>query len=262
MLFQTLAANTLGRDFIIGDLHGCIHLLHEKMDAVRFDTRVDRVISVGDLVDRGPDSLKTLRLIKEPWFKYVPGNHEEMLLTWLGLRASDYHRPSDFLYNGGDWVGYLSSDEIKELRLELAPRLLNAPRVMRVQDSQRPYCVVHAERVAYGPKLPLLTDAELSERIVDEMGTPLTWGRRLIREAASSHATHGALAVLEGVTLTQSPVEPGVCLTYVGHTILRTPVMHRSHVYVDRGAVEQSPESELFMVEHGKLAAELARIGR
>jgi len=49
--------NNEGRDFVIGDLHGCYDELKDKLLDVNFNEEVDRVFSVGDLVDRGPESL-------------------------------------------------------------------------------------------------------------------------------------------------------------------------------------------------------------
>jgi len=66
-------ANTLGRDFIVGDLHGCRSLLEDLLAEVAFDGARDRLFSVGDLVDRGPDSEGCLELLKEPWFYPVLG---------------------------------------------------------------------------------------------------------------------------------------------------------------------------------------------
>lgn len=51
---QRLPRNERGRDFVIGDLHGCFDELMLLMQHVRFDMTVDRLIAVGDLVDRGP----------------------------------------------------------------------------------------------------------------------------------------------------------------------------------------------------------------
>jgi len=62
-LMQKLPSNTLGRDFVIGDLHGCFDLLERLMKAVDFNFDKDRLFSVGDLVDRGPYSLSCLQLI-------------------------------------------------------------------------------------------------------------------------------------------------------------------------------------------------------
>jgi hypothetical protein len=51
-----LPANTAGRDFVCGDIHGCFDELDAALAKLQFDPAVDRLISVGDLVDRGPRS--------------------------------------------------------------------------------------------------------------------------------------------------------------------------------------------------------------
>jgi serine/threonine protein phosphatase 1 len=72
---QRIAANSRGRDFVIGDLHGCLDQLQLKLALVSFaPERGDRLFAVGDLVDRGPDSLGCLNLLREPWFFSVLGN--------------------------------------------------------------------------------------------------------------------------------------------------------------------------------------------
>ena len=77
MVIQKFKENWHGRDFVLGDLHGCLELLQIEMIKVGFNEETDRIFSVGDLVDRGPDSLKCLELVFEPWFHSVLGNHEE-----------------------------------------------------------------------------------------------------------------------------------------------------------------------------------------
>jgi len=63
--FQAIAANTQGRDFILADLHGCYRQLMSAMEAVNFDHEKDRIISVGDLIDRGEESFECLKLLRE-----------------------------------------------------------------------------------------------------------------------------------------------------------------------------------------------------
>lgn len=70
--------NTIGRDFAVGDIHGMFRLLQTELDGIGFDPLVDRLFSVGDLVDRGPDSELALEWIAKPWFHAVQGNHEDM----------------------------------------------------------------------------------------------------------------------------------------------------------------------------------------
>ena len=76
---QYLPLNTLGKDYVIGDLHGCYVLLILLLHQVKFNPNVDRLISVGDLVDRGNNSLECFNLLNRPWFYSVLGNHEDLL---------------------------------------------------------------------------------------------------------------------------------------------------------------------------------------
>ena len=41
MLIKRISQNTAGRDFVIGDLHGCLPLLQRLMDCVNFDPAQD-----------------------------------------------------------------------------------------------------------------------------------------------------------------------------------------------------------------------------
>lgn len=58
--------NTAGRDFAVGDIHGHFTRLQVALDAVSFDPAVDRLFSVGDLVDRGPESEQVLEWLAKP----------------------------------------------------------------------------------------------------------------------------------------------------------------------------------------------------
>jgi serine/threonine protein phosphatase 1 len=102
-LIQTVAANTRGRDFVVGDIHGWLEPLQAELDAVCFDPAVDRLFSVGDLIDRGPDSEQCLLLTREPWFFAVRGNHEQIMFNWLN--DPDSVNTDDWLrYGGRAWL--------------------------------------------------------------------------------------------------------------------------------------------------------------
>ncbi|KEA65026.1 Serine/threonine protein phosphatase [Marinobacterium lacunae] len=92
-----VGANTLGRDFVVGDIHGWLGPLEAELEAVCFDRAVDRLFSVGDIINRGPDSEACLMLTQEPWFFAVRGNHEQILFNWLEDPES---------INTGDWMKY------------------------------------------------------------------------------------------------------------------------------------------------------------
>ena len=47
--------------YAVGDIQGCLDPLLQLLDQVSFDSRQDQLISVGDLINRGPKSLETMR---------------------------------------------------------------------------------------------------------------------------------------------------------------------------------------------------------
>lgn len=71
-----LPANTAGRDLVVGDIHGMFARLKETLRKIQFDPKIDRLISVGDLVDRGPSSARAKDWLEQPWFFAAMGNHD------------------------------------------------------------------------------------------------------------------------------------------------------------------------------------------
>lgn len=69
------------RTIVIGDLHGCRVTFERLLDAVNFDTVRDRLWLVGDLINRGPDSLGCLRMARQLEAHVVLGNHDLNLLA-------------------------------------------------------------------------------------------------------------------------------------------------------------------------------------
>lgn len=77
MRIKRFAANTAGRDFAVGDIHGHFTRLQAALDTAGFDPATDRLFSVGDLVDRGPECRDVLDWLAKPWFHPVRGNHDD-----------------------------------------------------------------------------------------------------------------------------------------------------------------------------------------
>lgn len=75
MLYQTVNTQMWRKIWVVGDLHGCRAQLDAQLQKRDFDKQQDLLLSVGDLIDRGPDSPGCLALMQEPWFRCVRGNH-------------------------------------------------------------------------------------------------------------------------------------------------------------------------------------------
>lgn len=82
-------------DYIVGDVHGCFATFQALLEEIRFQPEEDRLSFVGDLVNKGPDSLAMLRWVytNRNVACMVLGNHDlHLLRVYFGLRepkASD-----------------------------------------------------------------------------------------------------------------------------------------------------------------------------
>lgn len=244
-----LPANAIGRDFVVGDLHGCYRLLRRGLEAVAFNPSRDRLFCVGDLVDRGEESLDCLRLLREPWFFSAMGNHELMLLAHFGASPLPWPDPLALLANGGGWVRRLAGPFEVELQ-SLLPLVRALPFVIEVEGAV-PFRVVHAQAV--DERLENWLPVNPSAGAVQEFAWDLVWGRTLAREGWRAAGLDRPPAAPSATSPT--PTEPGVPHTYVGHCIVPRVLRHRSHVFIDTGAVQAALGHggpwRLSIVEHG-----------
>ncbi|KQQ60134.1 serine/threonine protein phosphatase [Pseudomonas sp. Leaf127] len=132
--------NTVGRDFAVGDIHGHFTRLQAALDAVGFDPATDRLFSVGDMVDRGPESEQVDTWLAKPWFHAIRGNHEQMAID--AYRADSDGRAAGFhLRVGGAWL-YARSSVEQACYVEL---LADLPLVIEVETPEGLIGIVHAD---------------------------------------------------------------------------------------------------------------------
>lgn len=130
--------------FVIGDVHGCLQMLKRLIDKIDWQPEKDKLIFLGDYIDRGRDPKGVvdhiLSLIRcSPHVEPLMGNHEAMFLDYLAGMNRNL-----FLINGG-------SNTIESYRTDNLERELLIPQdhlafyqslktYVEVQD----YYVVHA----------------------------------------------------------------------------------------------------------------------
>lgn len=198
-----LPKNDKGRDFFVGDIHGCYELLMHHLSLVDFNKKVDRLISVGDLADRGPSSEECVMLINEPWFFAVRGNHEDMC---IGVHRGGWSR-GNFMMNGGEWFTNLDSVPERQERIvqlmETLPLFIEVPVGDRLIGVLHADCVVHSWKAFYG-------SAYNQESVI--------WGRGRIGRSDPTWV-HDIDAVV------------------VGHTPVKKIGAFGNVIYIDTGAV-------------------------
>lgn len=202
---KILPVNEKGRDFYIGDLHGMVDLLFQNLDAVKFNYLHDRVISVGDLNDRGPKSFDSLKLIEQPWFHSVLGNHEDMFLDAMVPEFKDRFVQRN-IQNGLGWMLETNQDEM----MSIVDQVNELPLALQIGDIG----VVHAE-----PPLDWSTVGDLTgyqQQAV--IWSRLAFGSRLKRQIQN------------------------IGFVVTGHTPIDSPVILGNVINIDTGAVFGSEE--------------------
>lgn len=101
----------INRTIFIGDIHGCLEEFQELLKEMDYDSAFDRVILLGDLVDRGPDSIGVLRYAKKMRFECVRGNHDHKILKWYNNNKKIYQSPGAKYYDNltDDDIGFIFS---------------------------------------------------------------------------------------------------------------------------------------------------------
>ena len=204
--------NTSGRDFAVGDIHGCFKLLQTELDNMGFDPERDRLFSVGDLVDRGPDSDLSLDWIDHPWFHAVRGNHEDMAIRY----PSDNMDAANYAMNGGSWN--VSNPRHEQLAFSCAFDAL--PVAIEVETEAGLVGIVHADCPfpTWRDFTTSLDDPGMSNKMRKAVFEAALWSRERIQDEDRS-----------GV--------PDVRAVIVGHTPLKKPTALGNVYYIDTGAV-------------------------
>lgn len=209
-LVRRFKCNKIGRDFAVGDIHAHFTLLERALVDIGFDRTRDRLFSVGDLVDRGPEPQRALEFIAYPWFHAVRGNHEDMAMRF----PYGWVEESNYVTNGGAWnvanSGYV--------RMMISHAFSSLPIAIQVDTDGGKVGIVHADcpRPTWGEFVGDLEGLDVLRRVFNEASSAAFESRARIQSED-----------LSGV--------PDMRAVIVGHTPVKRPVVLGNVYHIDTG---------------------------
>lgn len=253
---KTFEPNLNGRDFVIGDLHGALRCYERLIEHIKFDPTVDRMFSVGDLVDRGDDSLGCLRLLKNG-LNAVLSNHETMMLdAFNGGRNGKFWRDEV-----GYWARFIvekaqAADAFRAGRIDFKPRMgqqeieffnllpyvEKLPYLITINHKNgKKFHIIHAEILPYFE----VTDEVLADpdqfmelaTIQTKDGDAIAWSRHMFGNFYK-HDPHNIKKIIRTVAAKGLDRLFNDKLSHIisGHTIVQRPMTIIGQTNIDTGA--------------------------
>lgn len=192
----------LKRIFAIGDIHGCIDKLENLLEKLPVDWTTDKLIFLGDYVDRGPDPKAVVQLLSElkamhPYSTiFLKGNHESLFLDFLENGTIT----DAFLKFGGEKTikSYQIDRESRKIPSKHLDFLINLKTYYILDD----FCFVHAG-LKPGISIEEQDEDDLLWIRYEFIRSDYDWGKRII----------------------------------FGHTPFETPLIKPNKIGIDTGAV-------------------------
>jgi serine/threonine protein phosphatase 1 len=155
--------------YAIGDIHGECGMLEELLNQLPLEPD-DRLIFIGDYIDRGPDSKGVVdclvEVARERACTFLMGNHESMFLDFIGWHGEAYFGGDAFLVNGGD------RESPEPEKLELPKEHEDFYRSLKLFHLEGDYLFVHA-----GIGCQLLGEDEVGFALRRSRPEDLLWDR-------------------------------------------------------------------------------------
>lgn len=203
-MYLTLDGHNWRHVWVVSDLHGCYQMLMDAIKQRHFDPYKDLLICVGDLIDRGPDSVKCLQLLNEAWFYAVRGNHEQMALDALKHNSFGL-----WMINGGGWFAELTGTE-QQQAIALLTRCDTLPWIIDITCTNGVNVIAHADY----PSAQYVRDKPVARQRI-------LWDRDRLRCLMNGDG--------EGIS--------GADHFWFGHTPLKNRFDWHNLHYIDTGAV-------------------------
>ena len=113
----------MSRTLYIGDVHGCADELEKILDAFGYVRGSDTLYQTGDIINKGPDMMRAMKIVEDCGILTVRGNHEEHLIRPVSVEPDP---GKDILFRvrtmrpaqkGGSFLIILDQQQILEIFL-------------------------------------------------------------------------------------------------------------------------------------------------
>ncbi len=169
------------RHLVVGDIHGRYDMFMRLLEKANYDPAKDVLYTVGDMIDRGPDSFKVLQFFQQERCYTIKGNHELMCLdkdwydTWMNNGGEQCMEDLARYGKDHEWL----KDQVRDL-----------PWVIEVgeDDEEHAFRIVHAEMPAGWPDSYFRKVLNEAINHNDPGFARLVWSRKLVEAGARNVA--------------------------------------------------------------------------
>lgn len=231
-LVKRFGKNAVGRDFVVGDIHGHFTELQDAIDRIGFNPECDRLFSVGDLVDRGPECEKVLEWLDKPWFHPVRGNHDDYVCRYDTCEVFNWMR------NGGLWFQALVDCE----KAEFAAWFRDLPIAIEVGTDGGKIGIVHASIPGKSWDLAVAgIEGGFDGGLLRNHKNFFMWSRERY-ETQDNSVVSGVLAIV------------------VGHTPVNAPEVLGNVVHIDTAGWRQQAGGYFTLLDIGDMKAHMVMV--
>lgn len=225
-VYQELVVPDDKRVFFVGDIHGAFDLYKKGCKDLGI-TDEDVVVSLGDLIDRGPKNLATVVEFTRKQNRYaIQGNHEDMMIKGMLHGSREYFEC--WLMNGGAQTWDEVGDEAGSMML--AEMVKDLPILLEVKHQGKTFGCVHGGIPFFQRPEKSWTDVVSKALLSDHYTHELIWDRNVINAIQFNQRL--------GLDLNEEiPKVAGIDYVLHGHSPVVPPIIAANRVYMDTGGI-------------------------
>lgn len=242
-IIQRFGTNADGCDFVVGDIHGCFYLVEALLGHIGFDEQNDRLFSLGDLIDHGPESECVSEFLLKPWFHAIRGNHEYMLLRGAHTVEGapiDMEATQLWLANAGSWFFQMSIPVQEAVYFEIS----RLPIMLEIEAADGgTHGLIHGDVVADDSLVTRerIQPPDPDPNFVTHLSHVLWSRERHARLMAASESEEAPVAVAN------------IDVVWFGHTPLPQPTRAANTRWLDTGAAKDGTLSIAELATDGRV---------